>query len=64
VLSFRPQHGAVAQLVAHLVRNEGVRGSSPLSSTDTEGGLPEFGRRLPEYPDSSGYSGLDTSNGS
>ena len=26
--------GAVAQLVAHLVRNEGVRGSSPLSSTD------------------------------
>ena len=25
--------GAVAQLVAHLVRNEGVRGSSPLSST-------------------------------
>jgi hypothetical protein len=25
----------VAQLVAHLVRNEGVRGSSPLSSTDT-----------------------------
>ena len=34
VLSFRPHHGAVAQLVAHLVRNEGVRGSSPLSSTD------------------------------
>ena len=26
--------GAVAQLVAHLVRNEGVRGSSPLSSTN------------------------------
>ena len=25
--------GAVAQLVAHLVRNEGVRGSNPLSST-------------------------------
>ena len=26
--------GAVAQLVAHLVRIEGVRGSSPLSSTN------------------------------
>jgi hypothetical protein len=38
VLSFRPQHGAVAQLVAHLVRNEGVRGSSPLSSTDVAAG--------------------------
>jgi hypothetical protein len=36
VLSFRPHHGAVAQLVAHLVRNEGVRGSSPLSSTETD----------------------------
>ena len=34
VLKFRPHHGAVAQLVAHLVRNEGVRGSSPLSSTE------------------------------
>ena len=33
VLSLLPHHGAVAQLVAHLVRNEGVRGSSPLSST-------------------------------
>ena len=32
--------GAVAQLVAHLVRIEGVRGSSPLSSTHlTESGL-------------------------
>src|SRR5207342_2774764 len=29
--------GAVAQLVAHLVRNEGVRGSSPLSSTKPAG---------------------------
>jgi hypothetical protein len=38
VLSFRPHHGAVAQLVAHLVRNEGVRGSSPLSSTDITAG--------------------------
>src|SRR5665648_819225 len=38
VLSFRPHHGAVAQLVAHLVRNEGVRGSSPLSSTDRTAG--------------------------
>ena len=28
--------GAVAQLVARLVRNEKVRGSNPLSSTDTE----------------------------
>ena len=28
-----PFPGAVAQLVAHLVRNEGVRGSNPLSST-------------------------------
>jgi len=36
VLWFRPHHGAVAQLVAHLVRNEGVRGSSPLSSTDKQ----------------------------
>ena len=35
VLKFRPHHGAVAQLVAHLVRNEGVRGSSPLSSTES-----------------------------
>ena len=38
MLSFRPHHGAVAQLVAHLVRNEGVRGSSPLSSTDITAG--------------------------
>ena len=38
VLKFRPHHGAVAQLVAHLVRNEGVRGSSPLSSTDITAG--------------------------
>jgi hypothetical protein len=36
VLSFpthHPVHGAVAQLVARLVRNEKVRGSNPLSST-------------------------------
>jgi hypothetical protein len=32
--------GAVAQLVARLVRNEKVRGSSPLSSTSTDLGLP------------------------
>jgi hypothetical protein len=32
--------GAVAQLVAHLVRNEGVRGSSPLSSTERPGQAP------------------------
>jgi hypothetical protein len=29
----RPRAGAVAQLGEHLVRNEGVRGSNPLSST-------------------------------
>jgi hypothetical protein len=33
VLQFRPHRGAVAQLVARLVRNEKVRGSNPLSST-------------------------------
>jgi len=33
VLKFRSHHGAVAQLVARLVRNEKVRGSNPLSST-------------------------------
>ena len=31
--------GAVAQLVAHLHGMEGVRGSSPLSSTFSEGGV-------------------------
>ena len=31
--------GAMAQLVARLVRNEKVRGSSPLSSTHLEAGL-------------------------
>ena len=29
-----PVRGAMAQLVARLVRNEKVRGSSPLSSTE------------------------------
>ena len=29
--------GAVAQLVARLVRNEKVRGSNPLSSTEAKG---------------------------
>jgi transcriptional regulator with XRE-family HTH domain len=44
--------GAVAQLVAHLVRNEGVRGSNPLSSTfsfrflSPSGALPHPERRL------------------
>ena len=33
VLLFRPHQGAVAQLVARLVRNEKARGSNPLSST-------------------------------
>ena len=33
VLSFLPHRGAVAQLVARLVRNEKARGSNPLSST-------------------------------
>src|SRR3954454_10843642 len=37
--------GAVAQLVAHLVRNERVRGSSPLSSTRLAG--PRRGPRRP-----------------
>ena len=36
VLSFLPHRGAVAQLVARLVRNEKVRGSNPLSSTRRE----------------------------
>ncbi|VXB35084.1 hypothetical protein ARTHRO8AJ_200021 [Arthrobacter sp. 8AJ] len=31
----RQEYGAVAQLVAHLHGMQGVRGSSPLSSTDT-----------------------------
>ena len=31
----RQKYGAVAQLVAHLHGMQGVRGSSPLSSTDT-----------------------------
>ncbi len=35
MLRWLTHQGAVAQLVAHLVRNEGVRGSSPLSSTHT-----------------------------
>src|SRR5690349_14666688 len=34
VLLFRPHQGAVAQLVARLVRNEKARGSNPLSSTN------------------------------
>lgn len=37
MVGFAP--GAVAQLVAHLVRNEGVRGSNPLSSTTYVEGL-------------------------
>ena len=36
VLSFLPHRGAVAQLVARLVRNEKARGSNPLSSTRRE----------------------------
>ena len=32
--------GAVAQLVAHLHGMQGVRGSSPLSSTGTKGTIP------------------------
>src|SRR6476661_878214 len=43
VLSLLPHHGAVAQLVAHLVRNEGVRGSSPLSSTPGQRPFPGNG---------------------
>src|SRR5947208_4295246 len=50
VLSLLPHHGAVAQLVAHLVRNEGVRGSSPLSST--------LRGRLAKRKPSSAMSGL------
>ena len=46
VLKFRPHHGAVAQLVAHLVRNEGVRGSSPLSSTAGQRPVPGSGKGL------------------
>jgi hypothetical protein len=34
VLSSTTEHGALAQLVARLVRNEKVRGSNPLGSTD------------------------------
>lgn len=33
MLEFHSSQGPVAQLVAHLVRNEGVRGSNPLRST-------------------------------
>ena len=36
MLKFPSHHGAVAQLVARLVRNEKVRGSNPLSSTRPE----------------------------
>ena len=43
VLSLLPHHGAVAQLVAHLVRIEGVRGSSPLSSTPGQRPFPGNG---------------------
>ena len=34
VLAWIPLRGAVAQLVARFVRNEEVRGSNPLSSTE------------------------------
>ena len=36
MLSLLPHYGAVAQLVARLVRNEKARGSNPLSSTRRE----------------------------
>jgi hypothetical protein len=38
ILAEPVRHGAVAQLVAHLHGMEGVRGSSPLSSTDITAG--------------------------
>ena len=41
--------GAVAQLVARLVRNEKARGSNPLSSTTWERPDTFFVRSLPRY---------------
>src|ERR1035437_7542177 len=47
--------GAVAQLVAHLHGMQGVRGSSPLSST--KGSSPRWGELYPEFPDLFGCRG-------
>ena len=57
-------HGAVAQLGERFVRNEEVRGSSPLCSTTfiVHGALAHLGERLPCTQEAAGSSPAGSTN--